>query len=871
MNKWGSLVVSLWCGHFEMYQSANDDFKCYRTFGNHDMITIAPIAGNTATNIFNGMWEKTNTYSQNIRAGESIHNLFAVAENNCDQFWSRETPYLFVSAIQINFNLKTSYEKQLNAFKNELKDFLSANDLIESVDYAIYNSLDCGDVLLFIRTNKYEYGANLIHQVTIKSNYKHYSYSVCGLNTEMILHHSDSREEIIPKVAVCSVLADATNYYDWFKEFSKEYPNDFLNSSGQLNHFSFDKDAEEYIHLTRLGNEDVCINIFNCKVKHFVKMLHEDNGVFSYTNDLVSAAFVRLRITFDTNIIDIVPVKKRQFSKGYSLINKLSDEWHETLKNTSNQYVFKAISEVLAASENLENKEFAFEIQDCIRNVFPLFVKKINEYSTATSNYTNDNFNNDLISFTSGLMSIANGSLHADKLFINVPGFNAVTYDAPAKLLAYYTAFIQKIVSTFNDETDLDYKFLLCPDLYLGISVTPIFNYDISGSQLLKAQIPINKLFNPQILLMELSHEVAHFVGAELRSRRERKYYLAEMIAYTFADRLVRPKIFEDVDIPHSPEYIELDEFKYDEKPYLDISEMRIYAERDVISTFLPVDIKNISIDSLLRHEWKPLVDYIKDKLLFDLGEKDSELYLDKIQKKFKENATSLLVGMATESLTNVVCEIIAPDADYTATDELLALSTIIDRHIDEILLQDYFPIIERSCKLSSESFADLFMLCITNDPIVYLHSIYETELEAYKQNDIDDTYFWDYPLVGEMRKERILSVLQSMDYNINKLKLQALKQGYCEGFIKFLNSLETYIESENEELRATSIWAINSNSNYLSICREIILQKSEELAELRKLYRSVTAANDMNNCIKAFRKCAFEFRKNLIPANLFE
>ena len=388
MSKWNAIVASLWCGKYD--NDFDEDIVVYRTFGNHDTISISPVDGETATCVLNGMWDRTKFFSSNIKHGESIHNLFGVAKSDyCDDFWEKKTPYLFVSEIQMNYKDGTEFKTQLTSFEEEIGKLLSDVGLKENEDFVFYYSLDCGDVLLFIKTLQYTFGADIINKITIKSKFKHYSYSVCGIDTEMVLSNEQCFE-IIPKVVVSSVFADATNYDEWLTKFKSVYPSELDFDNCEV--FE-DKELtkiictnEEFVHLARLGNEDVCINIYNCNLQQFVKMLTDKDGVFSNENEVVTSTFSRLKIQLDTKFKDVKPLNKRSLAEGASLIKQLSSVWKNKLNIEVNPFVYKALIEVLTAVENLEVKEFAIDIQDCVRNVFPLFVDKIFSISNNSIN-----------------------------------------------------------------------------------------------------------------------------------------------------------------------------------------------------------------------------------------------------------------------------------------------------------------------------------------------------------------------------------------------------------------------------------------------------------------------------------------------------
>ena len=849
MNNWKSLIVSLWCGKYHLNES-NSESVVYRTFGNHDIIVIKPFDQSSASDVLNRMWETTYCYSKSIKAGESIHNLFAFTDDECISFWECSSPYLFVSSIQIKYSFKDDFEKQLITQKEEIDRIFKNYGFIKNSNYAIYNSLDSSDLLLFFKTEKYTLGAKIINEITIKTTVKNYGYSFCGFDPLLLSAAVKNQEEIIPKVVICSALSDASNYEDWFNAFTTEYPYslnerifnnvvDYINTNTEC--------YDEYVHLARLGNEDICINIYNCRVSHFLRMLCDDNGVFSNKNTLTISAFSRLRIQFDSEISDLSPAEKRGYIEGISIIKNASNTWKTLLEKNSSAHVYKAISEILAASENLEIKEFAFDVLDCIRNVFPLFMKKIQEYSSdSISKFSHRQFDKDLIHFASGLMSIANGSLHADKLFINVPGFNAVPCDAPSKLLSYYTSYIQKLVCVLNDTEKFDYRFILCPDLYLGIEVVKLFSYKSEDSQLLKARIPIKKLFEPKELLMELSHEVAHFVGIKIRDRIDRVNYLSEIIAYEYSELLLRP--------------IEL----------IQSDDMNTYSsslETDILLFFNPELKSNKTIFDMLCDEWKDIFDFIKLSLSDNIGcIENKELFLEDLKVDLINNSVALLVDNHSEKLKNKALDVIVQHKDKSTSvddsdDNAFLLYRILERHIDEIILCSINEIIDAACNLCSESFADLVMLYITKDPQTYLYNIFETEKNASFLLEDKLVYPWEVSISG-MKAERIVSVLKALGY-----KIKDIDNKKDDLFKEFLNELSYYENSDCIRIKSCSVGIINANCQYLLRCLDMLKSKGKEFEKIEQLFMS-TVNNNIKDCMDLFRECNFAFRKSLMVEN---
>lgn len=848
MSKWDSIVISFWSGKYT--NDFPESVRAYKTFGNHDFLTISPVDGENASEVLKEMWNRTNEFSNGIKYGESIHNLFAVAQSeDCENFWNEEKSFMFVSEIQLNLKDSADFDKQVDDFNREIKELLSAFNLKENDDFVLYYSLDCADVILLFKTDKYIKGADVINQLTIKSRYRHYSYSVCGLKPDLILL-DEEYTEIIPKVVICSVFSDASNYESWLKAFKEHYPNEVTFDNHTFESVVSETDdlnKGEFVHFSRLGNEDVCINIYNCNLKHFIEMIAFEDGVLSNSNSLCSSTFSRLRIQFDVKFKDVVPSVKRKMDEGKSLISNLSREWKEILqKEDVYPFVRKAIVEVLSAVENLEKKEFAADIQDCVRNVFSLFVSKIDELTNDNNEeqknkfeirqYTSKKFNEDLILFTTGIMSITNGSLHADKMFIEVPGFNAVLCDIPAKLLVYYTAFIQMLVDTLNDSDSLKYKFILCPDLYLKAEVTPLFYYQKTDSQLLKARIPIKKVFDPQMLLMELSHEAAHFVDTQIRCRQERVETFAEIMALILSDRILRPVIL------------------YSEEDPL--------MEMKMVQSFLPN--KNDVLDDVLNNEWRPIRDALKKALCekVDLCDKES-IYLESVAKVFSKEIYDLLfckkkIDDISKDFFNLICDVITTeDVRVERFGDVSALFKIIERHIVEIVEIEYGKIIAAVQYLLSESFADLIMLFVTRDLEAYLFNIYELEKGNAVKQDGKIIYKWENAFAGAMYKERIISVLLAFDFDFSFEKFETKDPL----FQSFLLSLKDYADKNNYDYRSLPYGVIDITVEYLKTCLNHLKEKEDDLKQLIDLYEVATTPNSVENCIRKFRECAYKFR----------
>jgi|GEM_PF-5857134 len=861
---WDSIVISLRTSEYNTDDEYESDKKksvisqAYRIFGSHDLLKITRlipeceekasfVEGESckkenlcARDTLWYMWEKTYEYSKNIKPDQSIHNLFATTDD-CGDFWTikenkeekEKRPYLFMSVIQLNYRYGENFQAQADVFKAELTEYLE-NDpkqtLIKNKDYSIYLSLDCGDLILFLRSEKYEAGSSIITNFTMQSENLHYTYSVYGMKPELITNNDK-----ISKVVICATLSEPRLYLSWYKELKKAF-------SGKRTDW------------WRLGNEDICINIFDCEASDLVKQLDEC-GILSPKNELMTKCMSRPRIQFDStfNETNFTSLEKRELIVHESVItNILETELKDVLDYDypADKPIHKALMEVIQSYAALEKRGFGFDVQDCIRNVFPLFAQKIKNYEYKIDKYGAYQFNADLIYFITGLLSIANGSLHADKLFLNVPGFNAVVCEAPSTLLAYYTTYIQKLVTALNDKKDAEYRFLLCPDLYRTIDVEPLFDYEGDDSQLLKVRVPTGRLFTPRTLLVELTHEAAHYVINKPRNRKFRFKTICRMLADLFSYRLLQPLTL---------------------KSSTEIAFLEKFSEKTG---------KPFSFELLLNTDWAAIPVYIAQ--YFESGffySDDEDAYLlTKIKRHLKEKAFSLFANESNfNNLLNKVFETLLPKpTDRVTRDSTRVLITIIHKRGLDLLYNDYETYIDATCNLCTEAFADTAMLRVLDCPETYLRQVFRNANKRFPK-DATGSRDWHKILCNHSLGDRLLVVLNANGYNDFDIYLKAYHQeehkpGYNDfkEFEKFIKALQEYIyDPLRDGNRFFPYSASTSCIEYLKTCIPELPSPdtSKDIAKLRDMFNGLQEKN-LHDALSDFRDCAFEFRKTVIEEN---
>lgn len=824
MNDYSSIIITL---YKEKYNHTNTTTEhCFKTFGEFNYMTI-----NNTDPQYRSMWLKTKDISDKLEAGESCHNLYAVEVKNLgDQnFWTKFTmPYLFCSMIQIKeFNGRAQNEI-LAAINSYLSDCIKNYH----ITYKIYNSLDNCDFVVFFKTDNYKIGSDTIQEMHKLSTGNSlplncYSYSLCGIDM-MYYQTQKINDETLSKVMICFVIKDFAKYAKWYKDFEILFPQ--IKSE-------YPPTANHHYYYSRLGNEDICINIMRCDSRKLMSALLDKNGILNIENPSFKNSIMKLRIHLDT--LSIEPGKEARISTGH-IVSSLSQSVFERHLYPPVQ---KALNEVINAYRYLEEEHFANDIQACIKNILDMLLIKMEEYSQQESNsdairqreYTKQQYNNSVIEVIQGIMSIVNGAMHTDRMFFQSPGFNAVLYEAPSKLLVFYNAFVQKIVNYLND-SEKEFKYLLCPDLYLNTEIRKLFDNkaEYPKKRLLKGFIPVKMIFEPGVLMPELAHEVAHCVGDQIRLREKRLKYTSSMIANIFAENLLGWK--------NDSERIQLEKAFYplDAETIAGIKE-RLYK---YVNDFLAKKFKKLQ--SNISHD----------------AEQKKYIYYQIRTRYFFEWTTAVLIHDYREDLFKIVeteIQVTYLKKGISVPDLMTAIhntTEIMDNNL-KLLFNDMGKYINAIHSLTNESFADLVMCNLLGISMEnYAKLFYSKNAELYgssmssflKRNRKDAT------------GERIISVILANNATLDNITPKAETK-----YNQYISTLKIYMNANNNDRKDFTFLpkqVLLTNKKYLKQCLEILNQKdSDQLNQLRDIYKNITSKSvsdsvgDMLKEVYAFRK----------------
>lgn len=124
-------------------------------------------------------------------------------------------------------------------------------------------------------------------------------------------------------------------------------------------------------------------------------------------------------------------------------------------------------------------------------------------------------------------------SNRSDRQFTQTPEFNIRLYDIPSKMYAFYYAYVynlrEYLSALSKDELPHEYEFLICQGITNNLRVKKCFKKMSREKGLFIVEIPEWAAFEPQMMLIALTHELGHVVGAEIRLRPKRAKILEQI------------------------------------------------------------------------------------------------------------------------------------------------------------------------------------------------------------------------------------------------------------------------------------------------------------------------------------------------------
>ena len=478
-------------------------------------------------------------------------------------FWLNTSVIRFYSLLHIEQG--ENKEKVLSILNDVYSAFDKYNDAKEKYNAICYFSLDYSDIIICTKDLSIIKFTEALFSLNYSSKEKlvRDSFSLISLKSKSI-----SRDSII----------SLKNYNQLVQRINQELCGDIIKGSllserfaasysiGVQNYEVFNQLIEDldkcnipYSQYKILGRHDIAlynddadlawmiimqalIDYYSIKRDSYIenkkKCYHEKNVIFN------CESIIRVPINNGLEYTDNVS-EKNYSNKKYEHAKKLMDTLIYTFINQEVNGDKKLINDPIHVAPiytlrnsilSLLKNGFADDFVLCIFESFLSFLSYIG--NKCKIDYLHDKqFDITFNSYFNSINSLINSAMHSDRQFIQSPSFNPVFFDAPPKLLAYYTSITQQLYSIICTDEDKnlkkEYSFVFQPSFNSNINIVRYSYADYApADRLLSVMINEKELYDPHSLIRQISHEVAHFVGEGNRKRNLRKHCFIQCILF---------------------------------------------------------------------------------------------------------------------------------------------------------------------------------------------------------------------------------------------------------------------------------------------------------------------------------------------------
>lgn len=469
-----------------------------------------------------------------------------------------KSPFFAVAFVQLK-------DKSRYAFWAEQIEKQTIMDSEEQTPYCIlkcYNTFDNADLVVLLYSNSlgkldymlnwlkdqpdvnYVYSIESVSEQYLKDCEKGVLSSWQGINCfvdERIAHMflnvlTSGTSEVIPKLK--------TQFSD-------------LEKDGTLQKEEFQKISFSFVQ----GRTDVMVDIKDIPVKAMLRMFLKD-GMLTHDNPLFGKDIYNIETSLaiqemclsDTSETVSVPEKedsqqvKLWFSSMAGKYKALMEQvWKEQDEGTYADYCsLVQISNALAQYEGFTLSRDLFYL---LYSPFKMFYERLSAALKAVDEEKKERYGENpqismqyikesICEFTHGVNSVTSHTIHNNQFFLMIPGYTGTTFLIPVKLCMMYLWMAKKEIELLNDG-GYKYSCLLTPGLESRPESTLINMGRNDNDRLIHFSSSQRSLYMPRHFMIILTHEMAHYVGKDIRNRRFRMNCIANTLTYYLAELVV--------------------------------------------------------------------------------------------------------------------------------------------------------------------------------------------------------------------------------------------------------------------------------------------------------------------------------------------
>ncbi len=497
----------------------------YSAYGHYDGIGIGKIIKFDNSSSFEKMYINC-AESDSENKSYTTQTLFGFFKDEEKEktFWKADKPFLYIVLLQIEQGVVAPFYQNMRD-DEYLKKLCSEIGLTEEQRGDIlvqpYYSMDDTDFFLAIKCDYTSMGTeyiNYLHQR--KDTINHFqvknSYSILGVRSEVIESGLPKRikDEEIDMIELRAIEKEGGSIGQLYKELKEKFENDEKVIVGRL---------------SLLGTEDEAVIITNISWRKLLPLYQKKDGILSNSYKKYTSA-ISTKVMFhieDKSSISEKNSEMEMVSQTYicDKMCKLINEIYKDCEDIRRISEKKNLMMLVNSLRRFEKKNPLFADYNFFTLFMPLYVflqllKKNNAGNTIF-----------YYEFMKSMRLRTQNFTKSDRVFSQIVDFNMRYFDVPTKFITLYSAYIYRFKNLLNMKGDKKYEFLICPGENGQMEVKEIMPRVSGKERLFLVGVPESQLYIPKLMCIMLGHEIAHFVGTNIRCRERRAESLSRMCA----------------------------------------------------------------------------------------------------------------------------------------------------------------------------------------------------------------------------------------------------------------------------------------------------------------------------------------------------
>lgn len=524
------------------YHREHDKGSPLVSLGYFDSIDIRPLPlGEEGEGWLKALWECSVSISANRDSDTYYHPLYIIAPPNQDvpsDFWEEKSKFLFVTLVHFTFvhatdDSHTPDEDLFTTVSKEISEIVAKSNAkkeneAKQVRAFCYQSMDLSDMVVVWKANSLVSLLRCLSQLYLCKNIGDL-HSICSFPCPTT--PTDDSDESIPYVSFRFSTRDTSAASSFDKLLHEKWPK-WPASGGYFT----------------TGTEDIDITFNLLPVPDFLKLIYlwfEDKDI----NELFRKAFYKSSTHLGVLIEGVgagnpeslsnalISRCEQLFKEFQDLRTPLDHETNQTEAKIDPSWC-KSVSSQLSALVDMSRicvlDGFCYLILDGVAT----FCRMVRPYLSENRPMSPDLLER-VQRFVRGWGILVDQAVRADGQFIQSPGFSPTLYDIPVSLLEFYLAFTTQFIDLMQSSEDQSkrhhYALFLLPKLCRRTKVRDIFQDPPPHDRLLYVDIPLDLLYDPQQILLQLCHEASHYCGEAVRCREVRTQHFVLSCAYLVA------------------------------------------------------------------------------------------------------------------------------------------------------------------------------------------------------------------------------------------------------------------------------------------------------------------------------------------------